>query len=44
MDQMTGAALLAGLGLVLMVADRRSAPWESLLILATISAPPRTRR
>ncbi|WP_333735818.1 acyltransferase family protein [Streptomyces sp. IBSBF 2806] len=34
--QLTGAALLTGLGLVLMVADGRSTPWESLLILATM--------
>ncbi|MFE2581439.1 acyltransferase family protein [Streptomyces sp. NPDC059378] len=34
--QLTGATLLAGLGLALMIANGRSTPWESLLILATM--------
>lgn len=34
--QLLGATLLAGLGLVLMIANSRSTVWESLLILATM--------
>ncbi|MFH8798344.1 acyltransferase family protein [Streptomyces sp. NPDC017936] len=34
--QLTGATLLTGLGLVLMIANGRSTPWESMLILATM--------
>lgn len=34
--QLVGATLLTGLGLVLMIADGRSTPWESMLILATM--------
>ncbi|MFI5793426.1 acyltransferase family protein [Streptomyces sp. NPDC051677] len=34
--QLAGATLLAGLGLVLMIANGRSTPWESMLILATM--------